>query len=135
MSHMRLWAAAAIIALVIIVGFVFSVPRARDGAHPPKTLASTVVTPPVSIHDVFKKGVHTITGSLETPTACSTASAHASLTSGDTPAILVAVTLATSDGICLQVPTAVKFSTTVSAPARTPVTATVNGEAATTTML
>jgi hypothetical protein len=134
MSHMRLWAAAAIITLAIIIGFIFSVPRARDGAHPAKTLAATV-TPPVSLHDVFKKGVHTITGSVETPTACSAVTASASLTPGDTPTIQVALTLATSEGVCLQLPTLVKFSTTVTAPARTPITATVDGAVATTTVL
>lgn len=134
---MRLRAAAGIIALIIFGGFILSVPRTRDGNAVPKEEVATVTTSSVTLRDTYKKGVHTISGSLEVPNACVSASAEASAVGGadDASGILVAITLTSGEGVCLQLPTQVKFSTTVSAPAALPLTATVNGVAATTTVL
>lgn len=134
MSHTRPWTAAAIIASVIIVGFLLPVPHTRDIAAtaPPPV---SPITPSVILHDAFKKGVHTITGSVEAPNACAVVTAQASLKSGVAGAesIRVALSLESAAGVCLQVPTRVNFSTTLVAPARLPLFATVNGSPATTT--
>ena len=79
MKHMRLGTAAGIIALVILFGFVLSVPRAREVAEAPQIQTEAEV-PTVSLRDTFKKGVHTISGSIEAQNACMTASAQASVT-------------------------------------------------------
>lgn len=134
MSHTRLWIAAAIIASVIIVSFLLLVPHTRDiAATTPPPVSPT--TPSVILHDAFKKGVHTITGSVEAPNACAVVTAQASLESGVARAesIRVALSLENAAGVCLQVPTRVSFSTTFAAPAHLPLTATVNGLAASTT--
>ncbi|TSC71092.1 MAG: hypothetical protein G01um101449_160 [Parcubacteria group bacterium Gr01-1014_49] len=133
MKHMRLGTAAGIIALVILFGFVLSVPRAREVAEAPQIQTEAEV-PTVSLRDTFKKGVHTITGSIEAQNACMTASAQASVT-GDatsTESILVAITMPVDTDFCLQVPTRVPFQTTVAAPARLPIVVTVNGATAST---
>ncbi|MFZ3043862.1 MAG: hypothetical protein WA058_02005 [Minisyncoccia bacterium] len=131
MKHSRLWILAGIIALIIVGGFILSVPRTRDIESPESpSVAATV--PAVTLRDSFKKGVHTITGSLMAPNACATASAEASL-QGES-GILIAVSLPEDSDICLEVPTRTTFTTTISAPARLPITATVNGETATTTV-
>ncbi len=136
MSHMRLWVAGGIIACVVIVGFILLVPRARDGGQSATVAALSSSTPAVSLHDVFKKGIHTITGSVVTPNACSAVSAEAVRTGeASSSTITVALTLTPSEGVCLQVPTTVKFSTTVTAPANLPIIASVNGAVATTTGL
>ncbi|MDP2651617.1 MAG: hypothetical protein Q8O94_00580 [bacterium] len=137
MNHMRLWAAAAIIALIVIAGFVLSVPHTRDVAQTETSQDSVVSVPSVTVHDTFKKGVHTITGSLEVPNACVIVSAQAVLV-GDASSpegILVALSLSDDGGVCLQVPTRTSFSATIATPARVPITATVNGVTATTTAL
>lgn len=137
MSHRRLWVAATIIALFLIIGFVFSVPHTRDIAETlPKGNAAQSV-PSVQLRDSFKKGVHTITGSLVAPNACSTVSAQATFLSeaSSTSSILVELSLPEDSGICLQVPTKTTFTATVAAPAHLPITATVNGASATTTVL
>jgi len=135
MSHKRLWIATAIIAVVILAGFVLSVPHTRDVGDVSSSQIAATSAPSVSLHDSFKKGVHTITGSIEAPNACASVSAQASLV-GDTEnasGILVALSLEKDSGVCLQIPSEISFTTTISAPARLPITATVNGESATTT--
>ena len=134
MRHSRLWVAAAIIAFVVLAGFILSVPHTRDiNTAPSQDVAASV--PVVALHDSFKKGLHTITGSIQAPDACATVAAQAS-PSGDassTTGILLELSLPEDSGVCLQVPTRVTFTATVSAPANLPITATVNGVAATTT--
>ena len=133
MNHTRLWAAATIIALVVIISFVLSVPHTRDLAVPQAERAAATI-PSVTVRDSFKKGVHTISGSIEAPNACMTVSAKASLTSAasSTENILVEISTLDESGICLQLPTRISFQTTVTAPARTPITVTVDGAVATT---
>ena len=134
MNHTPLWVAATIIALVVIIGFVLSVPHTSDvlEAH---TLKSAVNIPSVMLRDTFKKGLHTITGSVEVPNACTTVSAEARIINGEassTESILVAITMPTEEGTCLQLPQRAAFQTTISAAADVPITATINGMTATT---
>ena len=133
---MRLWTAATIIAVAIVVGFALSVPRAQD-VPPPKALAVSSSTPPIVLHDAFKRGTHTITGTITVPNACTEVAVAASLldSASSSPSILVAFSLPEDTEVCLQVPTPVRFSATVVAPAGLPIMATVNNNAATTSAL
>ena len=135
MNQKRLLVAAAIIAFVIIIGFVLSVPHTREVTRvfEPEPVA---VVPSVTIRDVFKKGTHTITGSLMAANACASVTAQASLDSDASSSeqnILVALTMSADTGVCLEVPTRVTFSTTIVASAQVPIIVTVNGSVATTT--
>ncbi|MDO8231736.1 MAG: hypothetical protein Q7T37_00835 [bacterium] len=137
MSHTRLWVAAAIIALVVIIGFVLSVPHTRDITETLQGSTATTI-PQVTVRDSYKKGVHTITGTVEMPNACATVSAEANIAIGSdassTPNILVAVTMVDDEGVCLQLPTQASFKTSVSTTtARLPLVVTINGAVATTT--
>lgn len=138
MSHKRLLVVAAIVASAVVASFLFSVPRTGDVSAPAEEArVENLVPPAVSLRDSFKKGVHTITGSVETPDACATASAQA-LLEGDAPEnqhIVIAISLEESEGVCLELPTRVGFSATLTAPAGVPLSATVNGAVATTTAL
>jgi hypothetical protein len=134
MNRMRLWVSAAIIACIILIVFALSVPHTRDVEV--KSAASTTTNVSVvTVHDIFKKGVHTISGSIDVSNACTPVSASATLvgTASSTESILVAITLQVDPGICLQVPTSVSFRTTLTAPARLPIDVTVNGTPASTT--
>ena len=136
MNYMRPWLAAAIIALVIVVGFIVSVPHTRvDLPRPPFSSASPPSAPPVTLRDSFKKGVHTITGSVEVSTACTTVSATATLERGaaEPERIQVALAIPTDTSVCLRLPTRVSFETIITAPAELPITVTINGSSATTT--
>ena len=88
-----------------------------------------IKNPTVVLNNAFKKGLHTISGSIEAPNACSLVSASATVVenASGTQSILVAISLQKDEGICLQVPTRINFKTTISAPANLPITATVNG--------
>ncbi len=131
---MRLWTAAAIIIFFLVIGFILSAPSARDGVLPPSSSPPVATsTPVVTLRDSFKKGTHTISGSLEAPDACMSATAEASLTgASSSPVIAVAIDMPPDSGICLQEPTPVTFSAALAAPADVPIEVTVNGVAATT---
>ena len=137
MIHTRLWIAAAIIAVVLVAGFAFSVPHTQDGAVEASLSPATTSVPSVTLRDVFKKGTHTITGSFLAPNACTVVSAAAALLgdASSTESIRVDISLEDDEGVCLQLPTQESFSTTIAAPANLPLRATVNGEEATTTVL
>lgn len=134
MTHTRLLVVALILAGIILVGFVVSVPHARDGSLPTAAVVPPSV-PSVALSDSFKKGVHTITGSLSVPNSCVAIQAQATLvgTASSTQTILVAISIPEDSGVCLQQKSIGKFSTTVTAPARLPFVVTVNGTTATTT--
>lgn len=134
MNRMRLWASAAIIAVVILIAFALSVPHVSD-SNVEEQPAAVATIPTVTLRDSFKKGVHTISGSLEASNACIAVSASAATTgsASSTEGILVTISLQSDSGVCLQVPTRMNFETTLSAPAALPITVTVNGSLATTT--
>ena len=136
MNSSRFWTAAAIIALAVIIGFALSVPHTRDASQP-MTTQNAVPIPSVTVHDDFKKGFHTITGSLEVPDACTTIAAHASVTgtASSTEKILIAISMPKDTEVCLHIPTTENFSITISAPAHTPITTTINGSSTSTTVL
>ena len=134
MSRKHLWISATIIACVIFISFALSVPHTRD-VSVGQSLAETASIPLVTLRDSFRKGVHTISGSFEAPNACMTVSAEATLVgNASSPGnILVAISMQSDPGICLQLPTRASFETTITAPADLQLRATVNGIVATTT--
>lgn len=136
MNHRRLWVAAAIIGLIILAGFFLSVPHTRDLPVAQVTSATASAVPVVTFRDVFKKGTHTISGSIMAPNACMAVSsaAHLAGVATSSQSIQVELTMPPDTGICLQVPTKIPFQTALAAPAHLPVTITVNGVPATSTL-
>lgn len=133
-SNARLALVAVIIAAVVIGGFFLSAPHAREVRVSAVRPAAPSTTPAVSIKDSYKKGVHTLTGSVTAPDACVTVSANATFaTSSETQEIDLDLSMPATDGLCLTVATEAPFKTTVSAPAGIPVVVRVNGAPATTT--
>ena len=135
MSHSRLVIAAAIIAGLIVLDFVLSVPHTRDALVPHIVSETPATTPAVALADSFKKGTHTITGSIEAPTPCTSLSADAVPvgTASSTTGILVEIVMPEDTGICLKEPLLMHFSATIVAPPSLPISVTVNGITATTT--
>lgn len=132
MSSSRLLAASAIIAAAIILGFALSIPHARDGGNKLISATTASSTPFVTFRDSYRRGVHTITGTVLAPNPCTLVSATATpvLNGTSTAGITLALTMPTDQGVCLQVPSTVNFSTQINAPAGVPIRATVNGSAA-----
>lgn len=130
MSQRRLWVAAGIIALVILAGFTLYVPHTRDSGAPQASVSLPTAVPSVTVRDSYKKGVHTITGSLEVPNACTGVLAVAT-TTGD--GIHLAISTQADTGVCLQLPARATFTATIAAPQNLPITATVNNASATVT--
>ena len=141
MSHKRLLISSAIIAFVILISFALSVPHTRDVAQKLSSTSETTSIPVVTLRDAFKKGLHTISGSLQVPNACTAVSASTTLVGNASsteslPAqagILIEISVQSDSENCLQLPTQTNFQTTISAPANLPFTVTVNGSSATTT--
>ena len=135
MNPIRLWVSAAVIAFVVLIAFALSVPHTRDNGVKAPLPSATTSIPAVTLHDVFKKGVHTISGSIEAPNACTLVSALATLVgnASSTGSILVAISMPPDSGVCLQMPVRARFQATLAAPAYLPITVTVNGSTATTT--
>ena len=133
MNQTHLWTVSAIMAGIILVIFLISAPHTRDITSK-SSPATATTTPSVAIQDVYKKGVHTIMGSIKAPNVCTTVSAQATLVgdASSTESILVAITTPEDSGVCLEVPSDVQFSTTITAPLSIPITVTVNGVTATT---
>lgn len=123
MSPLRLRAAAGIIAALVISVFLLSAPRAKDGAEVAVQGAPASV-PTVTLRDTFKKGTYTITAMVTVPDACS--AAEASVSQAD-ESIVVAITIAPSEGLCLKVPSERRFTLVTAAPQGLPLKATVNG--------
>lgn len=133
MSHKRLWIAAGIIALIVLTGFMLSVPHTRDVEEQTPVIQNALIIPNVVLRDSFKKGVHTITGSIEVPNKCTSVNASASVqsTASTTGSIMVDVSIVPNTGVCLQLPTQSAFETTISAPADFPIEVMVNGATST----
>src|SRR3989344_1077860 len=129
MNRMRLWVSSAIIVAVILITFALSVPHTRDVKVAVNMQQETENVPSVTLRDLFKKGIHTISGSVEAPNACASVSASATLVGdvSNSQSISVAISIQFDSGVCLQVPTRTSFQTTVSAPVGLPISATVNG--------
>lgn len=134
MKYSRLWISAAIIALIVLISFALSVPHTYDGMQPAETMR-VLVPPVVAVRDMFKKGTHTITGSIKAPDACTTVHAEANHIASSTDSIVVMISMPEDTGICLEVPTTLQFSTTVDAAAGLPITVIVDGVQASTTSL
>ena len=139
MRHTRLWIVASILASLIIVDFIFSVPHTKDipAANTAATTSASITESVVAVRDVYKKGVHTISGFLDVPTPCTGVQAAASLSdaTGTPQRILLALTVSEAVGICLQQTTGVSFSATLTAPAGLPLDAIIDGKSASTTRL
>ena len=132
MRGRRFWLAALIIAAILVAGFALSVPRVRELDEPARIeSAAASSTPAVTFKDAYKKGVHTIKGSVTAPDACSSANASASST--DTGIALDIALTPSAGGICLEAPTAMPFSVSISAPKGAIIDVRVNGAEATTT--
>ena len=132
--NVRLTIVAITLALVIFIGFAVSVPRAREVRETELAQESRTV-PAVTLEDTYKKGTHTLSGTVTAPDACTTASASATFTSTTDAVILLDISMPPTTGICLTVPTGAEFETTIDAPAETQIRVLVNGAAASTTVL
>lgn len=131
----RLSTAATIIALVVIILFVLSVPHAREVPRALKQNAVPAEAPTVTLRDNYKKGVHTLSGEVTAPDACTRVTAMASIV-GDAAnprGIMLALTMPASSGVCLTIRTQSAFSAAISAPASLPISVTLNGVSASTT--
>ena len=131
---MRVWTAAGVIALVLIVGFVLSVPHLRD-AQLKQAARESAALPIVYVHNAYKKGVHTLTVKVAAPNACTIISGSASVapaTSSSTPdAIQIALDMPPDSGVCLQVPATTTLSFSASADSGATIAASINGNDAT----
>ncbi len=133
---MRVWSAAAVIAFVLVLAFVLTAPHARDlGGRAASALPAPI--PTVAVHDVYKKGTHTLTVQVPLPDACTSVTGQTSVVpaaaSSSTDTIQIALDMPADSGICLQLPQTTTLSLTAAAGAHANIVATINGTNASTT--
>ncbi len=137
MNQTRFWLAAAIIAVVIIIGFIFSVPPHTKDIPQATSSKEATTTQQVALHDVYKKGTHTFSGNIIVPNACTNVTAEATTTGkvASTTQVTLSLTAPINSEICLQIAQKVKFSTTLIAPRAVSVRVFINNTEASTTRL
>ncbi len=135
MNSSRLWAAATIIAIIILASFIFLVPHTHEVPLTRSPETTTALMPEVRLSDSFKKGVHTITGTVRAPDACASITATATLAgnASSTERIVVALSMPDTTGVCLKRVAILPFTTSIEAPAHLPIDVSVNERVATTT--
>lgn len=118
-------------ALLILGGLVFFLPTAQ--APEPQSVTSTstptsLPTPPTFTH-TFKKGTHTLIGTLTLPTPCYQVAESVEIDDTATPEqVTVAITTSTDDGLCVQVIDERLVEVSFDASADAVITATLNGK-------
>lgn len=122
----------------LILGFIYFVPPTNDlSVTPEEGVVPATTTPSVTVKDSYKKGTHTITGSILAPNACTVVTATSNVVpsvASSTPAVItLRISMPEDTGICLQVPQEKSFSVTAVAGADAVIQATVNGQMASTT--
>jgi hypothetical protein len=134
MNPSRLWIVASIIAVLILASFVLQVPHTRDILENSSLSSAPTTTPAVTLRDTFKKGKHTITGSIDAPNPCTSLTTNVTLvgSASTTENIQIDITIPPDSGVCLQQVSKLPFSASIAAPADLPIIVTVNGIVATT---
>lgn len=130
MSTRRLRILALIILGALIAGFVILVPRGKVQSPTADAASTTSGIPEVTLVDSFKKGTHTISGSIVVYNACVAVATEALvIEDGANPSgIQISITRAPSEGICLELPTRIPFEKKVKAPRGLALTALVDGK-------
>jgi hypothetical protein len=132
---LRIALAVFVAVVIIIAAFAFFTPHAnRGGEQAPSASIVQKPVPDVSLSDSYKKGMHTISGSIMAPTPCTSVTADASVASGTPAVISVTISMPSDAGICLQQATVVPFKVSAAAGADAIIAAYVNGAPASTTV-
>lgn len=132
----RIALGTSVLIVITVLIFVFSIPHANTpGESGPAPLVIAPVVPGISIRDVYKKGAHTITGSLKVPNHCTTVSVESVLDGEPTKGILILLTVLEDEGICLQEKVERSFTTSIVAEEKMPIRVLINGTEATVTLL
>jgi hypothetical protein len=127
----RTWIGIGGVLLVLIIVFAFFVLRTSEGTMPAKATAPETIQIE-RIKDVYKKGVHTISGVALVPTACTKIDTVATTTAAG---IVVNIASVSDTGMCLELPSEIPFSVTATAPQTATTNVYLNSKLATSTSL
>ncbi len=129
-SPVRITYSALIIAFVVLITFVLSVPRSQnEQVQDYESPSLSTTTPKLLITEEHDRGVRTFSGSLDVSNACTVVSAEAELVgnASSTQNIALYVIAPTMEGVCLQIPKTIEFEASIEAPEDLPVEVYVNG--------
>ncbi len=112
---------AVLVVLVLALGVFFTF-TSRDGD--PEVVEETAA-PSVNVESEYEEGVHYITGTVSVPDRCISVIPSSTLLPDGV--MRVDLSLSPDEGLCLELPTEVEFSTEVEAPEEAPLEVYVNG--------
>jgi hypothetical protein len=122
--------------MIVIASFAFFTPHANKNVElAPVAEKLTITLPNVRYSDTYKKGIHTINGSVSAPTPCTELSASLGVASGTPELISVTLLMPRDTGICLQRSTTLPFTVSTPASAKADIEILVNGMLATSTRI
>ncbi len=133
-------ALSVFVATILLIGlYALYIPHANlNNETAPLAEITPVPAPPVFLKDAYRKGEHTISGSLLAPTACTTLTATANVSpsaASSTPETITITLLMPPDtGVCLQQLTKMSFTVSATAAADALFHVLVNGQVASTTI-
>ncbi len=116
------------ICIVVITAGIFFFATYEGAQVKEKVPTQATTTPAVTLKDSFKKGIHTITGTVTVPTPCTEIDANAAVDSAQNPPVIqVNITTTASEGICLLRAENEAFTLKVTAPESATVVTSVDG--------
>lgn len=126
---------AVVIAVTLFFGFFLLFGASKDVPAQRSSMAGSASDITLlSVSDSYHKGMHTITGTLMLPTACTPFAATTSPEgNGGTNGIRVDIASEVDDGVCLALPATTTFTATAAGAASSTVSVYLNGALATTT--
>lgn len=120
MTTRRVTGSALIILLVLFLGFTLSVPRTKDIVEEGDALQTqeSHPQPTLSLERSYRRGTHTLTGTLLVDTRCTKLTTEVEVTPEGIVPPTITLRLATEDtaGVCLMLSEERAFSITADAP-------------------
>lgn len=121
---------ALVVLVVVLLLFIWLVPPSDLGPQDdgtPITESVAVLNNPLVVDHFFAEGVHTIEGTLQTPTPCYIVASDARVAESAPEQVTIAITATATGDVCAQVLASKIFSVTFSASEGAVLSATING--------
>lgn len=115
-------------AVLVVSGYALFIPQTNKDEVVAPVEGNPEPAPIVTLDATYRRGVHTISGTIEAPTPCTLVGVESAVASSTPASITVSLTLTPDEDICVQVVTPLPFSVTAAAPEDAVIAVTVQGK-------